>query len=371
MRYFIIAGERSGDLHAGNLARALKEKDSEAVMAGFGGDYMASVGVNVSVHYREMAVMGFWEVLISLRKINTYLNRCKQEIGQFKPDVVVLVDYGGFNKRIASWAKENGYRTFYYISPKVWAWNQNRAWKLKKVIDRMFVILPFEKDFYKKFDWEVDYVGNPVLDAVKAHVSASDFRQRHGIPSSSDLVALLPGSRKQELDNVLPLMAETVRAYPDVHFAVAAIDTFDKSVYASLQGLPNLSFIFEETYDLLCNSKAAMVTSGTATLETALFRVPQVVVYKTSVVSYRIAKWLIKVPFISLVNLVAGREVVRELIQDDYNLENVKTEIRELLSGPKRERILRDYDEIYTLLDIGSASGNAARLMVERLHKVD
>jgi lipid-A-disaccharide synthase len=367
MKYYIIAGERSGDLHAGNLAKGLKANDSTAIMRGFGGHYMQSAGVELAVHYDELAVMGFWEVVMSLRKISRYLNRCKKDIEIFNPDVVVLVDYGGFNKRIAAWAKEKGYRTFYYISPKVWAWNQGRAWKLKATIDRMFVILPFEKEFYKKFNWDVDYVGNPVLDAVKAHVPGPDFRKTHKLPVDRELVALLPGSRRQELSGAIPTMAEVVKRFPQYHFAVAAIASLDKQLYSPFNGLSNVSFVYEETYDLLLNSTAAVVTSGTATLETALFKVPQIVVYRTSPVSYFIARSLIKVKYISLVNLIADKEVVKELIQNDFNADEVSSELSRLLKGPRRDAILNDYNEIYATLDTGSASANAARLMVRYL----
>lgn len=367
MKYYLIAGERSGDLHAGNLAKAIRKNDAEAVMRGFGGEYMRNAGVELTVHYDELAVMGFWEVLMNLRKINRYLDRCRNDIAAFKPDVVILVDYGGFNKRIAGWAKKKGFKTFYYISPKVWAWNQGRAWKLKAIIDRMFVILPFEKDFYRKFDWEVDYVGNPVLDAVKAHKPSIDFKQRHGLSSDRPIIALLPGSRKQELQNVIPIMADVAARMNQYQFAVASIESLDQSLYAPLKNLANVKFINEDTYNLLQNSTAAVVTSGTATLETALFKVPQVVVYKTSAVSYFIAKSLIKVNYISLVNLIPDREVVRELIQNDFNAENISRELEAIVSSPKRAQMLKDYDEIYRVLDTGSASENAARLMVEYL----
>lgn len=364
MRYFLIAGERSGDLHTGNLAKAIRKNDAGAVMRGFGGDYMKAGGVEVLVHYDEMAVMGFWEVLMSLRKISRYLERCKTEILEFSPDVVILVDYGGFNKRIAAWAKANKIKVFYYISPKVWAWNQNRAWKLKATVDRMFVILPFEKDFYKRFQWEVDYVGNPVLDAVKAHKRDEDFLAKHNLTGDKKIIALLPGSRRQELRNIIGTMASVVSRFPEQIFAVAAIRNLNQELYAPLIGIPNVFFVEEDTYNLLQNSSAAVVTSGTATLETALFRVPQVVVYRTSGLSYRIAKGLIRVPYISLVNLIADKEAVRELIQDDLNAENLVSEISALLEGPKRQQVLADYDTIWKILDTGSASENAARLMV-------
>jgi lipid-A-disaccharide synthase len=369
MRYYLIAGERSGDMHTGNLAKVINRYDDNAVMRGFGGDYMRSAGVDVAVDYNEMAVMGFWEVLMNLNKISRYIRRCKEDILQFKPDVVILVDYGGFNKRIAAFAKKEGIRTFYYISPKVWAWNQNRAWGLKKIVDKMFVILPFEKEFFKKFDWEVDYVGNPVLDAVKAHVPDSGFMSKHGFDPAQPLIAFLPGSRKQELLNIVSEMTTLAKRFPQYQFAVAVVNNLPSALYDPLKGLANVKFVVEDTYNLLQHSTAAVVTSGTATLETALFKVPQIVVYRTSAVTYRIVRIIIRVPFISLVNLIAGKEVVRELIQNDLNEENLAKELAALVSGTKRDVVLKEYDQIYKTLDIGSASENAGKLMVQYLTK--
>jgi lipid-A-disaccharide synthase len=366
LRYYIIAGERSGDLHSGNLAKAIRTYDGDAVMRGFGGECMKEAGVDLAVHYKEIAIMGFWEVLTNLRKISQYLNRCKNDILLFKPDVVVLVDYGGFNKKIAAWAKSNGFKTFYYISPKVWAWNQKRAWKLKAIVDRMFVILPFEKDFYKKFDWEVDYVGSPVLDAVKAHKPAGDFKIKNEIADTDTVISLLPGSRKQELRGMIPTMAEVAKRFPHYQFAVAAINGMDE-LYAPLKQLSNVKFIIEDTYNLLQNSTAAIVTSGTATLETALFNVPQIVVYKTSLISYWISKAVIMVKYISLVNLIADKEVVRELIQDDFTVDKLVVELESIINSPRRRVILDEYKTIYKQLDTGSASDNAGRLMVKYL----
>ena len=371
MRYYIIAGERSGDLHAGNLAKELRKIDPEANMRGFGGDNMLGAGVEIDVHYSEMAVMGFWEVVTNLRKISRYLNRCKDDILRFKPDVVVLVDYGGFNKRIAAWATREGLKVYYYISPKVWAWNQGRAWKLKATVNKMFVILPFEKDFYKKFDWDVDYVGNPVLDAVKAHIPSVDFRGNHKIRTDRPIVALLPGSRTQELKHVLPILSDVVKQFPDYQFALAAIKDVRSELYESVKDLPNVSLVMEDTYNLLQQSAAAVVTSGTATLETALFGVPQVVVYRTSPISYLIAKSLIRVPYISLVNLIANKEVVKELIQGEFTAHNIAHELKDIFTTDRSQAIRSDYERIYDLLDIGSASGNAASLMYHYLRQTE
>lgn len=364
MKFYCIAGERSGDLHGGNLIKALKKHQSNASFRGFGGDYMRESGMDIVVHYRELAFMGFAEVLANLRTISRKLKECKEDILKYKPDVIILIDYAGFNMRIARFAKKNGLKVFWYISPKVWAWNQSRALKLKANVDRMFVILPFEKDFFKKYDWNVDYVGNPVLDAVKAHEPNKNFLANHQFNSDTKLVALLPGSRKQELQRIIPLMATVVSKLQHVQFGLATVSNLGEELYTALKKFPNVRLVSNATYDLLTNAHAAIVTSGTATLETALFRVPQVVVYKTSGFSYRIAKMAIRVPFISLVNLVAGREVVKELIQNDASEEKTLHEINMILKNPDhRQRILNGYEEIIKILDTGSASENTARLM--------
>lgn len=371
MKYYIVAGERSGDLHGGNLIKAIKQHDSQAEFKGFGGDYMQEAGLVLSVHYKDMAFMGFIELLTNLLTISNYIKQCKSEITQWQPDVVILIDYAGFNRKIGKFCKANGIKVFYYISPKVWAWRQGRAWSLKASIDRMFVILPFEKAFFKrKVDWEVDYVGNPVLDAVKDFKPAEDFKKRYQWPVNKELIALLPGSRAQELKYVVPVMAEVVRMNPKHHFAVATVSNLSRSAYQPFEGLANVSFVEEATYDVLTYAKAAIVTSGTATLETALFKVPQVVVYKTSALNYFIAKLVIQVPFISLVNLIADREVVKEMIQKICTPELVSSELNQLAIESERRRfVLEGNNEVYKILDIGSASSNAGRLMVQYLSK--
>lgn len=364
MRYYIIAGERSGDLHGGNLVKALRQRDPQAALRGFGGEYMQEAGVELTLHYSEMAFMGFAQVLLNLNRISKFIKQCTADIEDFKPDVVILIDYGGFNRRIAAFCKKNGVKCFYYITPKVWAWGVYRARELKKNVDRMFVILPFEKDFFKKFDWEVDYVGNPVLDAVKAHHHNDQFLSRWNLKGDKEIIALLPGSRKQELERLVPVMAQVASRFPEYQFAVAAVSNLDKTLYSPFSKLKNVSYVEEQTYDLLAHARAAIVTSGTATLETALFRVPQIVVYKTSWINYKISKWVIQVPYISLVNLIAGKEVVKEMIQDVANVEDMSTELRLLIDESARRReILKGYDEIITILDTGSASENAAALM--------
>lgn len=365
MRYYIVAGERSGDLHGSNLVKALKARDPQAQFRGFGGEYMQDAGVNLAVHYRDMAFMGLAELLTNINKIKKYIRRCQEDILAYKPDVIILIDYGGFNWRIAKFGKKNGVKVFFYIPPKYWAWYQNRALWLKPHVDRLFVILPFEKEFFKKFDWEADYVGNPVLDAVKAHVANNQSVSKNFQPSEAPSIALLPGSRKQELKRIIPLMTKVVRRFPKYQFEVAAVNNLDQSLYKELKELPNVKLIFEDTYNLLLNSSAAIVTSGTATLETALFKVPQIVVYKANGLSYWLAKRLIKVQFISLVNLIAGKEVVKEMIQSQASAENVSQELTKILEDKKyRQEMLEGYDQIIGILDTGSASENAATLMI-------
>lgn len=368
MRYFIIAGERSGDLHGGNLVKALRKLDPDGVFNGFGGEYMEEAGVDLAVRYEEMAFMGLAELVTNLGRISSYIRRCKNAIRAFGPDVIVLIDYGGFNRRIARYGRREGIRVFYYIPPKVWAWYQARARDLRANVDRMFVILPFEKAFYKQFDWDVDYVGNPVLDAVKAHRSDSQFLTRESLTGDQPIIALLPGSRKQELLRIIPIMGAVARKNPSFRFVVAAIDNLDQSLYREFHGLSNVSFVFNRTYDLLQHAKAAIVTSGTATLEAALFRVPQVVVYKTSGLSYWLVRQVIRVPYISLVNLISGREVIKELIQGKANPVAISEELNLLIAGERRENVLGGYAEIVEVLDTGgSASENAATLMVKYL----
>jgi lipid-A-disaccharide synthase len=368
MRYYIIAGERSGDLHGSNLIKSLRHYDPNAVVRGFGGDEMKAAGAEIVVHFEEMAFMGFVRLITNYSTIRKMLKFCREDIVQFKPDAVILIDYGGFNRRIAAFTKPKSIKTFYYIPPKIWAWYQSRAKEIKANVDRLFVILPFEKEFYKRYDWDVDYVGNPVLDAVKAFVPDPDFQSKNSIPANKPLIALLPGSRRMELQKIVPLMSELVQQHPEYQFAVAALPDLEPALYEPLRGKPNVSFIQDDTYNLLHNARAAVVTSGTATLETALFRVPQVCVYKAGWLEYRIAKMLVKVEWVSLVNLIGNKEVIRELIQDDATIQSVSAELMSLVAeSGRRNEMLNEYDRIYKILDTGSASDNAGRLMVSYL----
>jgi len=368
MRYYIIAGERSGDLHGSNLINAIRTHDPVAVFRGFGGDFMKEAGLDLVVHYEQMAFMGLKALVTNAWTIYQKIKFCKEDISAFKPDVIILIDYGGFNRRIAKFGKKNGLKVFYYIPPKVWAWYTSRAWELKANVDRMFVILPFEKAFYKKFDFDVDYVGNPVLDSVKAFQPDPDFLKKYEFTTGKTIVALLPGSRRMELKKIVPLMAAVVQANPQYQFAVAAIQSLPAALYTSLREIASVKFIFDGTYDLLSHAGAAIVTSGTATLETGLFKVPQVVVYKAGKLELTIIRSMVKVTFISLVNLIADKQVVKELIQEQATPDYVNAELKKLVENSAcREEMLLEYDSVYKILDTGSASENAAKLMMHYL----
>ena len=366
MRYYLVAGERSGDLHAGNLVKEIKKNDPSAHFRGFGGEFMKDAGVELTVHYGEMAFMGLAELITNAGKIKKYIRLCKADILAYNPDVIILIDYGGFNLAIARFGKKNGNRIFYYIPPKYWAWYPNRALWLKPYVDRLYVILPFEREFFRRFDWEANYVGNPVLDAVRAHLATTSAVET--TTTGQKTIALLPGSRKQELKRIIPLMVDVVKKFPDQHFSVATVNNLEASCYDELLKTSNVEVVLEDTYNLLSRSVAAIVTSGTATLETALFKVPQIVVYKANTLTYWLAKFMIKVEFISLVNLIAGRQVVREMIQSEANSKKVTEELARILDDKAyRDKMVAGYDEIIKILDTGSASENTARLMVEHL----
>ncbi|QDH81399.1 lipid-A-disaccharide synthase [Echinicola soli] len=366
MKYYVIAGERSGDMHLSNLLHALKQIDNKVDFRGMGGDYSKEEGLSVVAHYDEIALMGFLEVLFGFRKVLKYLGLVKKDILAYKPDALVLVDYGGFNMKIAKFAHDQGIPVHYYIPPKVWAWNQKRAFKLKKYVDHLYSILPFEPAFFKKFDWEVNYVGNPLLDEIKKFSPHDFFHQKHEI-SYKPIVALLPGSRKQEVENMLENMVKIIPDFPGVQFIIAGVNNLPQEVYDMAKD-HGIKVVFGQTYDLLYYANAAVVTSGTATLETALFNVPQVVVYKTSSISYAIAKRLIKVPFISLVNLIAEKEVVKELIQGEYNKEVLFKELQGLLGGSRRKAaVLEGYKLVREKIGEEKASEKTAKLIYETL----
>ncbi len=366
MKYYIISGEASGDLHGSNLIKALHAKDTSAFIRCWGGDKMQAAGATLVKHYRELAFMGFVEVLKNIGTILKNLAFCKKDILAFNPDVVVLIDYPGFNLRITKWAKMNNIKVIYYISPQVWAWKENRVKMMKQCIDKMLVILPFEKEYYKnKWNWEVEYVGHPLVKEIEAYKEKSTNKEAQEI-GSKPIIALLPGSRKQEILKKLPVMLEVSKSFPGFKFIIAKAPGLEDDFYQSLiRDYQNVTSVSNETYALLQHSTAALVTSGTATLETALFGVPEVVCYKGNAISYQIAKRLINIKYISLVNLIMDKEVVKELIQHEMNTKKVIEELKKILPGsPHRERILTDYNKLKGLLRAGGdASAKAAEII--------
>lgn len=361
MRYYIIAGEASGDLHGSNLVKALHRKDAGAVIRCWGGDRMADAGAELVKHYRDLAFMGFVEVLAHLRTIFRNIDFCKQDIVRFKPDVLVLIDYPGFNMRIAEWAKKQGVRVVYYISPQVWAWKANRVKKIKRDVDKMLVILPFEVAFYAKWGFDVTYVGHPLIEVVE--------HERNVIPvipiAPKPVIALLPGSRKQEILAKLPVMLQIVKYFPDYQFVIAQAPSIADSLYKELIGNEDVLLAPNQTYNLLKQAKAALVTSGTATLETALFGVPEVVCYKGNFISYWLAKKLIKVRYISLVNLIMDKPLVTELIQAELNEANLKDELEKLLYNEQHIATLKkEYESLWHLLGDSNASDKAAEEVI-------
>jgi lipid-A-disaccharide synthase len=363
MKYYIIAGEASGDLHGGNLIREIKQRDPAAEIRCWGGDLMQDAGATLVKHYRDLAFMGFVEVVANLRTILRNLDFCKQDIRQFQPDLLIFIDYPGFNLRVADWAKREGFHTVYYISPQVWAWKENRVKTIKASIDKMLVILPFELDFYRKWNYPVSYVGHPLAEVIEKYKQDNAQLERN-----PRMIALLPGSRKQEILKKLPVMLSVTPSFPDYEFVVAKAPGVSDDFYAPLlEKFPNVRTTTNATYAVLLQATAALVTSGTATLETALFGVPEVVCYKGNKISYLIAKRLIKVKYISLVNLIMDRLVVKELIQDDMNTQNLVAELKNLLHNQEyRGRILSDYDQLRALLlKGGNASAKAAEEIVD------
>ena len=370
MKYYIIAGEASGDLHGSNLITELKKQDPQAGIRCWGGDLMAAAGAHVVKHYKDLAIMGFAEVLMNLRTIFRNLDFAKKDILAYQPDALILIDYPGMNMRIAKWA--HGLRAFpiiYYISPQVWAWKEGRVKQIREHVDKMLVILPFEKDFYKKWDFEVEYIGHPLVEVVDGVRDRAAQNPAH-TPFTKPVIALLPGSRKQEILKKLPVMLQASKLFPDYQFVVAQAPGLDAAFYSTqLAGYPNVAAVSNLTYALLLTAKAACVTSGTATLETALFGVPEVVCYKGSPISYQIARRLIRVKYISLVNLIMDKLVVKELIQDELTPQNLQRELEDLLHNPTRQQQLAaDYHDLKALLSQGGhASANAARSILKFL----
>ncbi len=365
MKYYIIVGEASGDLHASNLMKEIKARDTEAVFRFWGGDKMLAQGGEIVKHYRDLAFMGFTEVLVNLKTILRNIKLCKENILGFDPDVLILVDYPGFNLRIAEFAREKGLKVIYYISPQVWAWKKGRVKKIRKVVDKMYVILPFEKEFYKSFDYDVDFVGHPLLDVLEDFPFAEkdDFTIRNKL-DGRPVIALLPGSRKQEISKMLKVMLTMIPVFSDYQFVIGMAPSVDESFYNKITASYDVKLMVGQTYDLLKNADAAMVTSGTATLETALIGTPEIVCYKGGAISYQIAKRLVDVKYISLVNLIMDREIVQELIQTKLNAENLKNELNILLFDRQyREAMLKNYRELREKLGGSGASAKTAELI--------
>lgn len=366
MKYYIIAGEASGDLHGSNLMKSIYKEDAKADIRFWGGDLMEKVGGTLVKHYRELAFMGFSEVIMNLKTIFGNIKMCKKDIENFNPDVIIFIDYPGFNMRIAKWAKKRGIKTHYYISPQIWAWKENRISAIKRDFDELYIILPFEKEFYeKKHNFPVHFVGHPLIDAIKNREVTTEqvFRKENNL-DQKPIIALLPGSRKQEITKMLSVMLSVVEDFADYQFVIAGAPSQEFSFYQNFLKNENVHFISNKTYDLLSISHAALVTSGTATLETALFKVPEVVCYKGSWVSYQIAKRVITLKYISLVNLIMDREVVKELIQEEFNTKNLKVELGKILNPENRNRVFKDYSELEQRLGGEGASDKTAKLIV-------
>lgn len=366
MKYYLIAGEASGDLHGSYLSSALKTADPDAQIRGWGGDLMQESGVEIVKHIRELAIMGILQVLLKLPQIFRNFSFCHKDILKFQPDAIVLIDYSGFNLRIAKWAKKKGLRVFYFISPQVWATRPGRVEKIKKYVERMFCILPFEKDFYAKFGYNADYVGHPLIDIIdhSRQLPVLYCKTEHNKP----IIALLPGSRKQEIKSILKRMISIVPDFPDYQFVVAVAPTVPITLYKSiLKSEKSVILVQNQTYPLLRSAEAALVTSGTATLETALFSIPQVVCYKTGPLFYWIVRQIIKIPFISLVNIVMGKKIVEELIQNELNRERLKAALDNILNPASRANMIEHYAELRKKLGDKGAAVRTARLLVDTL----
>ena len=359
MRFYIITGETSGDMHAANLVREMKKINTSISFRAWGGDRLISEGVSIVKHIKDTSFMGFWNVLKNVHIIKSNLSFCKNDILNFNPNALILVDYPGFNLKIAKYAKKLNIKVFYYISPKVWAWNVKRILKIKRYVDHLLVIFPFEVEFYKKHGIDAIYVGNPLLDEI----DKKSFKLSSN--SYKPIIALLPGSRKQEIDLILPHMLSTVDNFPDFQFIIACNNIFSKEYYNSFIKDLDVQLVFNETHALLTHSKAALITSGTATLEAAFLKVPQVVCYKTNWLTYILARIMIKIQFLSLVNIILNKDVVKELIQINLNKNNLVKELNFILN--RKNNILKDYNKIINIFNKKGASNNAARYIINTI----
>ncbi len=373
MRYYVIAGEASGDLYGAKLLEGLKSEDAQADFRIWGGDLMEAQGVTLIKHYRDLAFMGFVEVAKNIRTIRRNMQFCKADILQYQADVLILIDYPGFNLRIADWAKKQDIRVFYYISPTVWAWHRSRIKQIKQSVERLFVIFPFEPEFFQEHDYAVDYAGHPLLDVVNDFEKNLDFRAENGL-SDLPIIALLPGSRVQEIKRMLGVMLQMLPRFPEHQFVIAAAPAMDKVLYEEIlqeSGFPlseRLHLVYNQTYDILSEARAALVTSGTATVETALFNVPQVVCYKTNFLTYQIARRLVDLSHIGMVNIIAKKTVAEELIQHELNPERLETELGRILEAAHRQRIHSDYAAIRTQLGEAGVAKRVAALMYAYLN---
>lgn len=369
MKYYILAGEASGDLHAANLMKALKKTDPNAEFRFWGGDLMQAEGGTPVKHYRDLAFMGFAEVIMNLRTILRNISFCKEDIQKYQPDVIIFVDYPGFNLRIAKWARKEGFKTHFYISPQIWAWKENRIKDIQRDIDEMYVILPFEKEFYEgKHRFNVNFVGHPLIDAIAGRppVDIKKIKAEHKL-DERPVIALLPGSRKQEISKMLEIMLSVTDDFQDYQFVIAGAPSQEEEFYRPFIKKKNVHLVMNRTYDVLEIATAALVTSGTATLETALLKVPEVVCYKGNFISYQIAKRVINLDYISLVNLIMEREVVKELIQNDFNRKNLKKELTKILDKENRKKIFSDYYELEQKLGGKGASEKTAELIYQKI----
>jgi lipid-A-disaccharide synthase len=369
LKYYIIAGEASGDLHGSKLMEALKEKDDKTQIHFWGGDLMQQAGGVLVKHYKTLAFMGFWEVITHLGTILKNIKLCKKDITQFQPDVIIYIDYPGFNLRIAKWAKQQGFKNHFYISPQVWAWKENRVHQMKRDLDALYVILPFEKDFFEnKHQFKVEFVGHPLLDSLIKRKKSKSFIKHNNLSDKNNLVAILPGSRRQEIKKMLPIFLKVWALFPEYEFVLAGAPGIDLGWYQKFFGEKKVKIVQNKTHELLLHSKAALVSSGTATLETGLLNVPQVVCYRSSILTYQIAKWLVKLKYISLVNLILDREVVKELIQGDFRVEEVAHHLKYALSNTGQNKLKKNYDELRTVLGAGGASKKTAQHIIDSLN---
>ena len=364
MKYFLIAGERSGDVYGAKLITALLKKDPTAQIVCYGGDEMKAAGGELLSHYKESTFMGFYEVFTNLRVIKKKLNTCKKELLAFHPDAVIFIDYPGFNLRMAAFAKRQGLRTIYYISPKIWAWNKGRIKEIRSFVDKLLVIFPFEVPFYKSLNYPVEYVGNPLIEHIDSYELDTSFKRSENHRWN---IAFLPGSRKQEVEHSIEMISKLAHQRKDLFLWIAGVDNLPIDLYDSIIGLSNVRLVVGKTYEILNLCDAAIVTSGTATLETALWNVPQVVCYKAHPISYLIAKYLVQIKFISLVNLIVDKEIVKELIQKDYTIENVLRQVDLLLEDEKtRRKQLTDYQQLNILI----GQKKASETVVEKVYNL-